>query len=260
MSRSCLSAILGVVFALLSQWALGAERRAAGPPLLVFAAASLSQVLEEVDRDFTAQTAIPVRASYAASSLLAKQIEAGASADVFISADEEWMDYLAARAALRDGTRYDLLGNELVLVAPRDSQLQLVIGPGLDLGAALNGGRLAVADPDSVPAGRYAQAALARLKAWGSVADHLARAENVRSALAYVARGETPLGIVYRTDAQAEPRVRTVAVFPPDTHPPIRYPVSLTASARTGSERYLAFLRGAAAQRSFEHAGFTLLR
>lgn len=260
MSRSCLSAFLGALAALHLSSSAAAGRTERSAPLLVFAATSLTDALEEMDRAFTAQTGIAVRASYGASSLLAKQIQAGAAADVFISADEEWMDYLAARGALRAGTRYDLLGNELVLIAPRDSTVQLPVEPGFPLAAALDGGRLAMADPESVPAGRYGQAALVHLKVWDSISEHLARAENVRAALAYVARGETPLGIVYRTDAQAEPRVRSVAVFPPETHLPIRYPVSLTAGARAGSERYLELLRSEAARRVFERAGFDTLR
>ncbi|TLZ14712.1 MAG: molybdate ABC transporter substrate-binding protein, partial [Gammaproteobacteria bacterium] len=188
--------------------------------LLVFAAASLSDALEEVGRAFTAATGVRVAASYAASSVLAKQIEAGAPADAFFSADVAWVDYLEKRGLIQPSSRRDVLRNTLVLIAPADSTLRLRIAPGFDLAGALKGGRLAIADPDSVPAGEYARAALTRLGVWSRVSDRAVRGENVRAALAYVARGEAPLGIVYRTDAQAERRVRVVDVFPEDSHPP----------------------------------------
>jgi molybdate transport system substrate-binding protein len=233
-----------------------AAGNAAPDTLLVFAAASLTDALQEVDAAFTASTGIQVRASFAASSVLAKQIEAGAPAEVFFPADREWMDYLGQRGLLRNGSRRDLLGNALVLIAPSDSALQLKIAPGFDLAGALGGGRLATADPDSVPAGLYARAALTQLGVWQRVSDHLVRAENVRTALAYVARGEAPLGIVYQTDAQAEKRVRVVAVFPADSHPPIVYPVALTVNARAQAARYLEFLGGEAARQIFVQCGF----
>jgi molybdate transport system substrate-binding protein len=227
--------------------------------LLVFAAASLADSLEEVDQAFSTQhPETVVKASYAASSTLAKQIEAGARAEVFVSADGEWMDYLAQRGLLRAGTRRDLLGNALVLIAPADSAVQLKIAPGFALAAALGGGRLAMADPDSVPAGLYGKAALTRLGVWDAVAAQLAPAESVRAALAYVTRGETPLGIVYRTDAEAQKRVRVVGVFPADSHPPIRYPVALTTSAGPDATQYLAFLSGSEARAIFARHGFTL--
>src|SRR5467141_1658386 len=206
--------------------AAGAGRTAgenAPAQLLVFAAASLSEALDEVGRAFTTRTGVRVNASYAASSVLAKQIEAGAPADAFFSADLAWVDYLDERGLLKRGSRRDVLGNSLVLIAPADSPLRLSIAPGFDLTAALGEGRLATADPDSVPAGKYARAALTKLGVWQSVSDRLVRGENVRAALAYVARGEAPLGIVYQTDAQAEKRVRVVDVFPEDSHPPITY-------------------------------------
>jgi len=227
------------------------------PTLLVFAAASLTDALEAADQAFSAVSHISVKTSYAASSVLAKQIEAGARADVFLSADREWMDYLQTRHLLREGTRVELLGNSLVLIAPADSPVQLSIAPGFPLVQALNGGRLASADPDSVPAGMYARAALMQLGVWGSVEPHLARAENVRAALAFVARGETPLGIVYGTDARAEKRVRVVGAFPQDSHPPIVYPVAATQRAQPQAARYLEFLQGAAAREIFARYGFT---
>ncbi len=227
--------------------------------LLVFAAASLTDALQQIDGAFSAQTGIAVQASFAASSVLAKQIEAGAPAQVFVSADREWMDYLEERGRLKGGSRRDLLGNELVLIAPADSALQLKIAPHFALLAALGGGRLASADPDSVPAGLYARAALTNLGVWPQVADRLARAENVRAALMYVARGEAPLGIVYQTDARAERRVRVVDVFPADSHPPIIYPLALTAGAGADAARYAAFLTSAAARHIFVGRGFVML-
>lgn len=229
------------------------------PTLLVFAAASLAEALDEVDRAFTDQTHIGVKTSYAASSVLAKQIEAGARADVFFSADREWMDYLDKRGGVRAGSRHDLLGNRLVLIAPLDSKVQLKIAPGFSLAQALGGGRLATADPDSVPAGLYARGALTKLGVWEALAPRLARAENVRAALAYVARGEAPLGIVYETDALADKRVRVVDVFPADTHPPIVYPEALTAGAQPEGAQYQAFLQSATARHIFARYGFAML-
>jgi molybdate transport system substrate-binding protein len=228
------------------------------PGLVVFAAASLTEALEAVDRAFTAQTGIQVKTSYAASSVLAKQIAAGAPADVFVSADHEWMDYLGAHRLLRAGTRADVLANSLVLIAPADSTVRLKIAPGFALAQALGAGRLASADPDSVPAGLYARAALIRLGVWDSVQSRLARAENVRAALAYVARSEAPLGIVYLTDAQADSRVRIVDVFPEDTHPPILYPAAQTARAQPQASTYLAFLAGPQARQVFRDYGFRI--
>ncbi|HEV2286366.1 MAG TPA: molybdate ABC transporter substrate-binding protein [Steroidobacteraceae bacterium] len=239
-----------------AQDAVAAEPRREA--LVVFAAASVTDALDEVGRAFTAATGVAVKPSFAASSVLAKQIEAGAPAEVFLSADGEWMDYLARRALLRAGTRRDLLGNELVLVAPAQSPVHLALAPHVDLAAALAGGRLATGDPDSVPAGRYAQAALTHLGIWEQVAPHLVRAENVRNALEYVARGEAALGIVYRTDALAEKRVRVVAVFPADSHAPIVYPVALTSGAGAEAAAFEDFLESAAAREIFTRYGFEL--
>ncbi len=242
------------------------EGAASGPQhapatLLVFAAASLTDALGEVDRAFTARTHIRIRASFAASSVLAKQIEAGAPAQVFLSADLAWMDYLQKRELLRRGSQRGVMGNTLVLIAPADSAVHLRIAPHFDLAGTLGGGRLATGDPDSVPVGKYARAALEQLGVWDSVAPRLVRAENVRMALEYVARGEAVLGIVYRTDAQAEKRVRVVDTFPADTYPPIIYPAAVTAGAQ-GQEaaRFVAFLSSAEAQAIFARYGFTPLR
>lgn len=262
MPRWSLRVVLGLLLALTS-FAVAAQPAAGKGPaaesLLVFAAASLTEALDEVNRAFSAQTHLAVKASYAASSVLAKQIDAGARADVFFSADREWMDYLEQRGRLRSGTRRDVLGNTLVLIAPADGRVELKIVPGFALLAALGNGRLAMADPDSVPAGLYGKAALSKLGVWAGVAPRLARAENVRAALAYVARGETPLGIVYGTDAAAQTRVRVLDVFPADTHPLIVYPAALTAGARPAAPQYLAFLGGEAARTIFARYGFRAL-
>src|SRR5579863_8302284 len=238
------------------------------PAITVFAAASLAEPLGEIGRAFTLRDAepgeragarIPVRISFAASSVLAKQIEAGAPADVFISADTEWMEYLEERHLLRAGTEQSLLGNQLVLIAPAGSTVQLTLAPHVDLTAALAGGRLATGDPDSVPVGRYALAALMNLGIWDQVAPRLVRAENVRMALEYVARGEATLGIVYRTDALVEKRVRIVDVFPASSHPPIVYPVALTAGATPAAAAFEAFLESDAAREIFVRYGFERL-
>ncbi len=225
--------------------------------IVIFAASSLTDVIGEIDTAFTAKTGIEVKPSFAASSALAKQIENGAPAEVFFSADEDWMDYLSERNLLKATTRHDVVGNRLVLVAPADSKVAVKIKPGFSLDAALGeGGRLATGDPDSVPVGKYAQAALTKLGAWDAVSKSLVRAENVRSALSYVARGEAKLGIVYQTDALAEKKVRVVDVFPEDSHPPIRYPIAATVTATPAGEQYVAFVRSAASAKLFEKYGF----
>lgn len=226
-------------------------------PLIIFAAASLKGALDEVVPLLEREAGRRVRVSYAASSALARQIEAGAPATVFISADREWMDYLAERHLIQPASRVNLLGNRLVLVAPADAPVRLTIAPGFPLAAALGTGRLAVADPASVPAGRYARVALTSLGVWREIASRLAPAENVRAALLFVSRGEAPLGIVYETDARAEPKVTIVDVFPPTSHPPIVYPAALLGHA-TGAEakRLLEALTSPAARAVFERHGF----
>jgi molybdate transport system substrate-binding protein len=228
--------------------------------ITVFAAASMKNSLDELDAAFTRQSGIKVVASYAASSALMKQIEQGAPADVFLSADVDWMDYGAQRNLIKTDTRFNLLGNRLVLIAPKDSKIgDVTIGPGFDLAALVDNGRVATGDVRAVPAGLYAKAALEKLGVWDSVKDKLAMAENVRAALVLVARGEAPLGIVYETDAKIDPGVKIVAVFPADSHPPIIYPVALTGNARPDAAQYLAFLRTQVAKDIFEHYGFTFL-
>jgi molybdate transport system substrate-binding protein len=235
---------------------LATPSRAEDDRILVFAAASLKGPLDDAAAAFRAETGIEVRISYAGSNALAKQIEAGAPADLFISADEAWMDYLSERNLIRPGSRIDLQSNELVLIAPASAASTPEIGPGFPLLAALQGGKLSMADPDSLPAGRYAKAALISLGVWDSVAGSVARAENVRAALVLVARGEAPLGIVYKTDALADAGVRIAGVFPPDTHPPIVYPIALTLRATDSSARFLAYLQADAATAIFARAGF----
>lgn len=236
----------------------------AGQPkaLLVFAAASLKNALDAVDARVEQDKGMKVLASYAASSALARQIEAGAPADVFISADLDWMNYLARKNLIRPQTRANLLGNDLVLVAPSDSTATVAIRPGFPLAVLLGQGRLAMADPDAVPAGKYGKAALEKLGVWDSVKSRIAPAENVRAALLLVARGESPFGIVYRTDAAVEPSVKVVGTFSEDTHPPIVYPIAVTASSKLPEKAaaYVAYLRSAPAGALFEKQGFTVLR
>jgi molybdate transport system substrate-binding protein len=222
----------------------------------VFAAASLKESLDEAARAFEAREPHRVRISYAASSALARQIEAGAPAQLFISADSDWMDFVEARGRIERGTRMTLLGNSLVLIAPAASAASLRIEPRFALAAALQGGRLAIADPVTVPAGKYARASLERLGAWKDVQGRLAPAENVRAALAFVARGEAPLGIVYRTDALADPEVRIVDEFPPATHPPIVYPMALVAPSTAAARELRAFLASPAARGIWMRHGF----
>jgi molybdate transport system substrate-binding protein len=227
--------------------------------ITVFAAASLTDVLQELGDGFTKDSSIPVRFSFAASSTLARQIENGAAADVFFSADLEWMDYLQTRKLVQPATRHDVLGNRLVLIAPTDSQVKLKIQPHFALAATLGNGRLATGDPDSVPVGRYAREALTNLGVWDEVAARLVRADSVRSALAFVDRGEAALGIVYLTDALIDKKVRVVDEFPENTHKAIIYPAALTNAANNDAAKFLSFIRGTAANAAFQRYGFTPL-
>jgi molybdate transport system substrate-binding protein len=225
--------------------------------LIVFAAASLKGSLDQAVQLFERNTGNKVAISYAASSVLAKQIENGAPADLFISADEDWMNYLAERKLINPASRINLLKNRLVLIAPAKSAIQADIAPNFPLAASLGDGRLAMADPAHVPAGIYGRAALQTLGVWASVEKRIAPAENVRAALALVSRGEAPLGIVYRTDALADGNVRIVAEFPANTHPPIIYQAALTASsAHPDAANLLAFLNSAAGRSIFQNYGF----
>lgn len=226
------------------------------PPLIVFAAASLTNALQEVGDDFTKNSSIPVKFSFAASSALARQIENGAPADVFFSADIEWMDYLQSRKQIQIPTRHDVLGNHLVLVAPAESKIVLKIGPHFALAKMLGTGRLATGDPDSVPVGRYARESLSTLGVWNEVEGRLVRADSVRSALAFVDRGEASLGIVYASDALIDHKVRVVDAFPDHTHMPIIYPIALTATAKTDAIKFIDYVRGSAGDATFKKYGF----
>jgi molybdate transport system substrate-binding protein len=226
----------------------------------VFAAASLKNALDAVASDWQEKSGEKPVISYAATSALAKQIEQGAEADMFISADQAWMDYLAERNLIEPGSRFDLLSNQLVLVAPRGSALTATIGPGFPLSNLLGDGRLAIAGADAVPAGKYGKAALESLGVWGEVKDKLAQAENVRAALRLVSRGEAPLGIVYASDAKADPNVRVLGSFPENSHPPIVYPAAkLKAATSSSTGAFLAYLRGPEATYGFETHGFSVV-
>lgn len=229
------------------------------PQILVFAAASLTEAMQELGAAYEKTARVTVKSSFDSSSVLAHQIEAGAQADVFFSADTAWMDYLQNRNLMRAASRKDVLGNRLVLIAPAQRQIQLKIAPRFPLAAVLGDGRLATADPDSVPAGRYARSALSALGVWDEIAPRLARAENVRVALLYVARGEAPLGIVYASDALADKRVRVVDTFPASTHEPIVYPIALTTSAKSQAVGFVAYLIGPQGHDIFVKHGFTVL-
>lgn len=225
----------------------------------VFAAASLKNALDDAVKLYAAKTGEKVVVSYAASSALAKQIVAGAPADIFFSADLDWMDYLEQKNLIDVPSRHTLLGNTLVLIAPKDSTVALTIAKDFPLLEALGpDGKLAMASVDSVPAGKYGKAALTYLGVWDQVAPRVAQAENVRAALAYVAKGEAPLGIVYGTDARAEPAVRVVGIFPADSHPKILYPVALLTSAQPGARKFLDFLLSSEAAPVFEAQGFSI--
>ena len=228
--------------------------------LTVFAAASMKNALDDIDAAYTAKTGIKVTVSYAASSALAKQIEQGAPADVFISADTDWMDYAIGKKTINEPTRVNLLGNNIVLIAPKDSRIDNVnIAAGFDLAKLAGDGKIVTGDVKSVPVGKYAKAALEKLGAWEAARSKFAMTENVRAALTLVARGEAVLGIVYATDAKVEPGVKIVGTIPEHSHPPIIYPVAATITAKAEAAGYLAFLCTAAAKAILGKYGFTFL-
>jgi molybdate transport system substrate-binding protein len=234
--------------------------RAHDVTLTTFAAASMKNAVDDINAAFTKATNIKVVTSYAASSALAKQIESGAPADLFASADLEWMDYVAGKKLIKEGTRVNLLGNKLVLIAPKDSKIgNVTIGQGFDLAKLAGDGRIATGDVRAVPVGKYTKAALEKLGSWTAAEPKFAMAENVRAALTLVGRGEAALGIVYETDAKVEPNVRIVGAFPTDSHPAIVYPVALTATAKPDAMRYINFMRSNLAKTIFETYGFTFL-
>jgi molybdate transport system substrate-binding protein len=233
---------------------------AQGRDVLVFAAASLKNALDDIAAQWQRESGKKAAISYAASNTLIKQIEQGAPADIFISADLDWMDYGQQKGLIKPDTRSNLLGNRLVLVAPKDSNISANIRPGFDLAALLKGGRLAMGNVDAVPAGKYGKAALEKLGAWDGIKDKIAQAESVRAALLLVARGEAPLGVVYQTDAASDPTVKIVGTFPENTHPPIIYPIALTKeSTSPDASAFLNFIRSPAARPIFERQGFTVL-
>ena len=253
-SLSCLlcSMILTCFTALLAWGASAAD-------VTVFAAASLKEAMDDRARQFEASTGNKVIVSYGASNALAKQIEAGAPADLFISADLDWMDYLDQRHLLAPGTRVSLLRNTLVLIAPASSKSALKIGPNFGLAGALGQEKLAMANPDSVPAGKYGRAALEKLGVWTGIEKQVARGESVRAALALVSRGEAPFGIVYGTDALADKGVRVVDTFPPESYPPIVYPAALIDAGKSNAAKpLLEQLRSAPARPTWEKYGFGL--
>lgn len=230
-------------------------------PVVVFAAASLKNALDAITKDWTKESGVEVKVSYAASSALAKQIEQAPPADLFISADVPWMDYVADKKAIAPDSRVDLLGNSLVLVAgPAWKGGDVDLKSGVDLAGLLGDGRLAMGEPASVPAGKYGKAALEKLGAWDAVSSKVAGAENVRAALALVSRGEAPLGVVYKTDAASDPSVKIVGTFPADSHPPIVYPAAKLASSKNpNADAFLKRLASTPARKSFEAAGFTVI-
>ena len=250
--------LLSLVLALLLAIGVGLPAAAQGT-VIIFAAASLRNALDQAAAQYAKETRTPpAKISYAASSALARQIEQGAPADLFISADSDWMDYLAMKSLVRAGTRVDLFTNHLALIAPKDSAVKLDIKRGFPLAQALGQGRLAMAGPEA-PAGKYGEASLTALGVWDQVKGRTARGENVRAALRFVARGEAPLGIVYDTDALTEPQVRIVGLFPDSSHPKIVYPgAAITTNPQASA--FLAWLHGPKGARVFRPFGFTPLQ
>jgi molybdate transport system substrate-binding protein len=237
-----------------------APARAQGGDVVIFAAASLKNALDAVNTAWQKETGKKAAISYGASSALAKQIEQSAPAQIFISADLDWMNYVAQKNLIKPETRSNLLGNRIVLIAHKDKAQPIEIKAGFDLAKALGEGRLSMANVDSVPAGKYGKAALEKLGVWSSVSNRIAQAENVRAALLLVSRGEAPLGIVYQTDAAADPNVRIIGAFPEDTHPPIIYPIALTVNAtHPDAAAFLSFIKSTKAKPLFEAQGFTML-
>jgi molybdate transport system substrate-binding protein len=245
--------------ALVVVFSFGSAGSQPAAPLTVFAAASLTDSLKAVAEAYKAKTGAMVTLSFGASSTLARQIEQGARVDLFLSADSDWMDYLQKKGLIANPSRKNLLGNRLVLVAAPDAKLPPKIAPHFNLAGALGGRRLALADPASVPAGKYAKEALTTLGVWDQVAPKVVQAENVRVALEYVARGEAPYGIVYATDAKVTSAVRITGIFPENSHAPIVYPAALIKTAAPGAKAFLAFLGSAQARAIFENAGFSPL-
>lgn len=256
--RIVIAAVAGLM---LGAWPGFSAARAQGRDVVVFAAASLKTALDEIAAHWARATgAPPPKIAYAASNTLARQIEQGAPADLFLSADLDWMAYLAARGLIRPETRVNLLANRIVLIGPKDSKTGLALAPGAALGPALGGGKLAMGNVAAVPAGKYGKAALEKLGLWDAVKGQVAQADNVRAALLLVSRGEAPLGIVYSTDAASDPGVRVIALFPEETHPPVVYPGAVVRdSTNPAAAALLEALQGAAAAEIFARHGFVVL-
>jgi len=259
MSSRFASRFAALALTLLAALAANLPARAADDATLVFAAASLKTALDTIVDDYRKATGKTATVSYAGSSALAKQIEAGAPADIFFSADLDWMGHLAGGNFIAVNSRVTLLGNDIVLVAPAASDVKVEIAPNFPLATTLGDGKLAMALTASVPAGKYGKASLEALGVWDAIQPNLVEAENVRAALALVSRGEAALGIVYSTDAKADPGVRVVGTFPEDSHPPILYPVALTASAKPNAQAFLDYLLSPAAAPRFEAQGFRVV-
>jgi molybdate transport system substrate-binding protein len=255
--RKCLSHLVAPFLALALVVA-----PAAAQDVTVFAAASLKNALDDVAKEWNAETGKKAVISYAASSALAKQIAEGAPADLFISADLAWMDHVEKAGLVADGTRKNLLGNSIVLIAPKDSTAGVKLLKDVDLAAALGAdGKLAMADVKAVPAGKYGKAALESLGAWAGVESKVAQADNVRAALALVSRGEAPLGIVYKTDAAVDTGVKIVDTFPADSHPEIIYPAAQLKDGKSADKKaFFDYLGSAKAKTAFEKQGFTVLK
>ncbi|OYZ89040.1 MAG: molybdate ABC transporter substrate-binding protein [Rhizobiales bacterium 17-65-6] len=253
-------ACLALSGAWLGTFPLAGTAHAQSEPVTIFAAASLKNALDAVAADWQKETGKTTRISYAASSGLAKQIEAGAPADIFISADLDWMDYAASHKLLQEQSRFNFLGNRLVLIAPKDNAKPVDIKKGFDLAGLLKGGRLAMGNVASVPAGKYGKAALESLQVWSDVEAAVVQSENVRAALVLVARGEAPYGIVYATDARSEAGVTVVGTFPAESHPPIVYPAALLTGADDAADQaFFAYLTSAAGAAHFRDQGFLVL-
>ncbi|TDX60605.1 molybdate transport system substrate-binding protein [Methylosinus sp. sav-2] len=260
-SLALVAAFLSLNFTPAYAEAPAADKATGAKTVTVFAAASLKNALDDAAAAFKKKSGVEVSISYAASLPLAKQIESGAPADIFISADTASADYLSSRGLLKEGSRTDLLGNSLVLIAPKiASTKKLTLDKASLLGALGDSGRIATGDPASVPVGKYAKAALQKLGLWEDLESRFAFAENVRAALLFVARDEAPLGIVYLTDAHSDPKVSVVATFPASSHPPIVYPFALTASSTSDSAaKFFAFLKGPEAAGFYKKQGFAVL-
>jgi molybdate transport system substrate-binding protein len=258
--RSFRRVLAAAGLAFLGWSAIPAQPALAADTVVVFAAASLKNALDNVNAAWKAESGKEATISYAASSALAKQIENAAPADIFISADLQWMKYLSDKKLIKPGSEVELLGNRIVLIAPKDSAAEITIGKGFGLAKLLGDGKLAMADVKAVPAGKYGKAALESLGVWSSVEGKVAQAENVRAALKLVSTGEAALGIVYQTDAHADPAVKVIGTFPSDTHEPIVYPIGITTESKNAdAAAFVKFVQSAKAKSLFEEQGFTFL-